>query len=566
MNILGVTHPVSRNSAACIIKDNDLAAFAEEDRFNRIKHSPHLPAQKSVNYCLKEAKIKLEDIDLIALGFDRFANVIRSDLLNKVPGAIKRMSTSNILSDKSSSGVGKASSLFSVGARYIVNYYQGLFRLPFGFTDRRIRFVRHHIAHCASAFYVSPFREACIISADGGGGQEAGVLAVGRGDKIGVLKTIPTAHSLGYLYANFTELLGFRRYDGEGKVMGLSAYGSNKVKTLPFVSFKDGMAIINHHKMNKFLSNVKKKLKKDPLYKVNSNLAASLQKTIEKAYVHMGEYLYKETGIRNFCLAGGVSLNCLANAKLFTSGFVDDIFIQPVSNDAGTALGAALEVYVREVGKRPGFVMRHVYYGPRFDNDEIRAVIKRAEIPYYKKLQNIEKTAAKLLASGKMIGWFQGRMEAGPRALGNRSILAHPSIEKIKDTINARVKGREPWRPFAPSILEEYAHEYLSDVSNSPFMILVSRVNNKKLRKIVAAAHIDGTVRPQTVSKKINPRYWGLIDEFRQITGIPAVLNTSFNLAGEPIVCTPQDAVSTFFRSGLDCLVLGDYLVTKAPF
>jgi carbamoyltransferase len=566
MNILGITHPVSRNSAACILKDGKLIAFAEEERFNKIKHSPYHPVEKSVNYCLNEAGIKLEDVDFIAIGFDTFTNVIQSNLFGKVSRTIKRIPTYDILSSKDSSRASNISSLFSKGARYAIDYYQGLFRLPFNFRDPRVIFVRHHIAHCASAYYISPFKEACIISVDGGGGQESGMLAVGNGDTIDVLKKIPSAHSLGFLYSTITELLGFQSHDGEGKVMGLSVYGSKNVKTLPFVSFKDGLAIIDHNKMNKYLLNIKKKLKKDPLYKVNRNLAASLQKTIEKAYVYMGKYLYKETGIKNFCLTGGVSLNCLANTKLLTSDFVDDIFVQPASSDAGTALGAALQVYVEKVGKRSGFIMKHAYYGPQFSNNEILRIIKKAEIQHYKKYQNIEKKTARLLADGKIIGWFQGRMEIGPRALGNRSILANPSILKMKDILNKRVKGREPWRPFAPSLLEEYTKEYLLDVTHSEFMILESRSKKEKRKSIQAATHINGTVRPQTVSKKTNPRYWKLINEFRKITNIPVVLNTSFNLAGEPIVCTPEDAISTFFRSGFDYLVLGNYLVAKSSF
>jgi len=563
MYILGITHPVSRNSAACLLKDGKILALAEEERFNRIKHSPYLPPNKSIDYCLKQGGVGFNDLDYIAVGFDSFRNVLASDLLGKATTLFSRARIGGLFVGDLD-GVKVSGSPMIMFFKYLIDYYQGLFRLPFDYRDKRVKFVRHHTSHCASAYFVSPFDHACIISADGGGGQEAGMLAVGEQDKITVFRTIPSVHSLGYLYSIITKLLGFEINDGEGKVMGLSAYGNNN-RVLPFVGFKDGIAVINHHKMNSYLGKIKLKLSPHPLDKANVNLASSLQKTIEEAYVYMAEYLYKKTGIKNFCLTGGVSLNCLANTQVLKSEFVDDVFVQPLSSDAGTSLGAALQVYVDLYGKRPGFVMDHVYLGPEFSGGEIEKAIKKAEIPYYKKYKNIERVTAHLLAKGHIIGWFQGRMEAGPRALGNRSILANPSVFKMKDIINSRVKNREPWRPFAPSLLEEDVSGYLIDVKESPFMILESKVRTNKIKDIVATVHVDGTVRPQTVSRKMNSRYWNLINEFKKTTGIPVLLNTSFNIAGEPIVCKPTEAISTFFRSGLDYLVMGDYLISKMP-
>lgn len=448
MYILGITHPVSRNSAACLLKNGKILALAEEERFNRIKHSPYLPANKSIDYCLKQGGIGFNDLDYIAVGFDSFRNILASDLFGKAATLFSRASIGSLFVGDIEK-VKVSGSPINILFKYLIDYYQGLFRLPFDYRDKRVRFVRHHAAHCASAYFVSPFDHACIISADGGGGQEAGMLAVGEGDKIKVLRMIPSVHSLGYLYSTFTKLLGFEMYDGEGKVMGLSAYGNNN-RVLPFVGFKDGIAVIDHHKMNSYIEKIKPKLSSYPLDKANVNLASSLQKTIEEAYVYMAEYLYKKTGIKNFCLTGGVSLNCLANTQVLKSGFVDDVFVQPLSSDAGTSLGAALQVYVDLYRKRPGFVMDHIYFGPEFSSEEVEKAIKKAEIPYYKKYNNIEKVTARLLVKGHIIGWFQGRMEAGPRALGNRSILANPSLSKIKDIINSRVKNRESWRPFAP--------------------------------------------------------------------------------------------------------------------
>lgn len=563
MKILGLSHPVSMSSAACLLTDEGIVTFAEEERFNRIKHSPHLPANKSIDYCLQEGGITLDDIDYIAFGYDTFLNVMRSNLIGKFTGLFQRVATERLVKKPTSKIT--PISLFFTSLRYAINHYEGLFKLPFDFRDKRVHFVRHHMAHAASCYLVSPFKEACIITADGGGGQEAGILAVGKDDHITILKTIPNNHSLGYLYSTFTDLLGFEPHDGEGKVMGLAAYGNRNVDILPFVSFKDGILRIDHWDMNRFIASQTKNLSKDPLGKVNCDLAASLQKTIEEAYMYMAGYLYKTTGIKNFCLSGGVSLNCLANTKVLNLGFVDDVYVQPASSDAGTALGAAVHLYTQFKGKRPGFVMDNAYYGPQFTNEQIEKALLKAEVSFYKKMQNTTKIVAKLLTEGNIIGWFQGRMEIGPRALGNRSILADPSNPKMKDRINNRIKGREPWRPFAPAILEEYAKEYLLDVNDSPFMILSSRVKPEKANEIISATHVDGTVRPQTVSKKTNQLFWQLINEFYKIKKIPILLNTSFNLAGEPIVCTPEHAISTFFRTGLDYLVLGDYLISKKP-
>lgn len=564
MYILGLSHPISRNSAACLIKDDNIIAFAEEERFNRIKHSTSLPPLKSIDYCLEAGGISLKDIDLIGLGYDSLQNIFRANFFQNFKTFVSRIRPTPF----------KATSYCSLTLRqriqsglldYLTSYYHGLMKMPFSFNDKRVRFIRHHIAHIASSFYVSPFNKACIISADGGGGQEAGMLAVAEGHKVRILKTIPSSSSLGELYSTITSLLGFEHHDGEGKVMGLAAYGERNGKILPFVNFKNGIAVIDRVGMNGYLTGIKNKLRQDPLNKTNTNLAATLQETIERAYIYMASYLYKETGIRNFCLTGGVSLNCLANTKVLTSGFVDDVFIQPASHDAGTALGAALQIYVDIFKKRPPIKFRHAYWGPEFTNEQIKKNIEKAEVPYCKYLRNTEKTVAKLLFKRHIIGWFQGRMEVGPRALGNRSILADPSDPKMKNKINDRIKGREPWRPFAPSILEEYAKEYLLDITHSPFMILESRVTPQKANDIISATHVDGTTRPQTVSKKINPKYWNLINEFKNLTGIPALLNTSFNISDEPIVCTPMDALSTFFRTGLDYLILGDYLISKKP-
>ncbi len=563
MKILGISHPISLNPAAALIIDGKLIAFAEEERFNRVKHSINQPAYHSINYCLKEGNITIDDLDYIGIGSNNYLTILTSNLVTKTFSLLKNTLSTNRtkLNIESKWITGTA---YGIIQPFLV-CYQGLLNLPFNWREKRVQFIRHHLAHITSTYFCSGMKNACIISMDGSGGQEAGILAIGNGEKINILKRIPINDSLGFLYGFFTEFLGFDGYDGPGKVMGLSSYADKNVDIFPFVSFKDGFLRVDKNKMITYLNQMSKKLSNNPLDKPNRNIAGSLQKTIEQAYIYMAKYLYEKSGISNFCLTGGVSLNCLANTQVLKQSFVKNIYIQPASNDAGTALGAALAIHTDVLGKRPDFKLNHAYWGPSFSNDQILKVIKKADLPFYKKEENIEKRVAKLISEGKIIGWFQGRMEVGPRALGNRSILADPSIPKMKDLVNLKVKGRENWRPFAPSILQEYAKDYLVDTPNSPFMILSSRVCLEKQKDITAAMHIDKTVRPQTVSKKTNPRYWNLINEFYKLTGIPALLNTSFNLAGEPIVCTPQDAISAFFRTNMDYLILGEYIISKYP-
>lgn len=565
MKILGISHPISLNPAAALIIDGKLIAFAEEERFNRIKHSINLPAFKSIEYCLEEGRTSLDELDYIGIGSDNYLTILFSNILGKTFSLIKNKFSPYKIKPRVNINWITTNTAYGIIQPFL-SCYQGLLRLPFNWQDKRVRFIRHHMAHIASTYYSSGMKNACIISIDGSGGQESGILAVGNEEKIKILKRIPINDSLGFLYGVITEFLGFDGYDGPGKVMGLSSYADKNVKIFPFVYFQEGFMRIDKNRMISYLNQLNGKLSKNPLDKPNRNIAGSLQKTIEQAYIYMAKYLYKQTGIKNFCLTGGVSLNCLANTQVLSQSFVDNVYIQPASNDAGTALGAALAVYTDILGKRPAFTMNHAYWGPEFSNDQILKVIKRANLPFYKKESNIEKKVAKYLSERKIIGWFQGRMEVGPRALGNRSILANPSVEEMKDLVNLKVKGREKWRPFAPSILEEYAKDYLIDTPESPFMILSSRVNQKKQRDIIAAIHIDKTVRPQTVSKRTNLRYWNLINEFYKISGIPVLLNTSFNLAGEPVVCTPQDAIAAFFRTDIDYLILNNYIISKHAF
>ena len=542
MIILGITHPISWNNAACILVDGQLIALVEEERLNRIKHAPRMAPRLAMDYCLKQAGIKLEQVDYIAVGFDSVMRAVLGTLRSE---------------ERFLSGLNQAAMWLRDGITYEK-------KLPLeGYDRSRVVFVNHHQAHAASAFYASGFPESNILSLDGSGGNESGILGFGQGTKIEIFKTVSNRGSWGLMYEEITEKLGFRRHSGEGKVMGLAAYGTPDPKGLPFVNWDGDFPVIDPETRKTFVNAIQPRKKEDPITDYHENLAATLQDTLERAGKCMADYLYNKTGIRRLCLAGGTALNCSMNGKLALLPFVDEIFIQPAAYDAGTALGAAMTVYVEKTGNWPDWKMEHAYWGPEFTNEEIEEALKAFSNYPYKKSSNIFSETAQILADGKIVGWFQGRSEVGPRALGNRSILANPSLPEMKDRVNNQVKHRESWRPFAPSVLEERVDRYVANPMPSPFMILAFNALPERQAEIVAAAHVDGTIRPQTVSKATNPRYWQLIKRFEEITGIPAVLNTSFNVDSQPIVNTPEEAIDTFINCGIEVLAIGDFLVWK---
>lgn len=535
---------MSHNNAACLLKDGKIVAFVEEERLNRIKHSPNIAPLKSIEFCLKEANIKLSDVDIIAVGLSSAEELFRFKL---------KMSLSRqflpILKD-----------LYT--EKIITQSYENL--LPFVRSkNSRVLFVRHHIAHAASAYYLSGFDQANILSWDGSGGQESGLLIEGRGNDLRIIDVIDTFQSWGFVWEFITEKLGFRKHSDEGKVMGLAAYGTPSKSGLRFIDKGGSFPRVNRSAFETFIRTIKQRDRNEPLTEYHKNLSATLQAETENAAEKMLCFLYQKNQIKNFCVTGGVSLNCSVNGYILQLPFVDKLFVQPVSQDAGTALGAAVYAYVQRTNKRPVSKFDHTYFGSFYSNEYIEHMLKTAKITTYKKTKNIEKEVAKLLTEGAIIGWFQGKMEAGPRALGGRSILADPRKESMKDKVNI-IKNRELWRPLSPSILEEDAQSYLEGkYQRSPFMIIAYKTKANKRKEMPAVVHIDGTCRPQTVSKSTNPKYWNLINEFKRLTGVPVVLNTSFNLAGEPIVEKPEDTISTFFRCGLDYLAIGDYLIWK---
>lgn len=542
MNILGVTHPISWNNAACLIIDGQLVAMVEEERLNRIKHSPRMFAKLAVEYCLNYANLSLKDIDYIAIGFDSAAKVAKNNLEKE-----------NFLSN-----LNQAANWLIEGKKY-----EKLLQFR-NFPKERIIFVNHHLAHASSAFFSSGFKDANIISLDGSGGSESGILGFGQNNKINIQHRFSNRESWGLMYELITEKLGFRRHSGEGKVMGLAAYGIPDPQGLPFVKWDKDIPYIDPKERKVFIEQIKTREKDEPIEDYHKNLAATLQDTLEKAVTKMVDYLHTTNGFSNLCLAGGSALNCSMNGKLAMLPSVDNIFVQPASHDSGTALGAALHVNMEKNKNTSTFIMNHAYWGPEFSDEEIEQALETFKDQLtYKKSPDICKETASYLAKGKIIGWFQGRSEIGPRALGNRSILANPSISEMKDLVNNKVKHREPWRPFAPSILEEEAEKYFLESKKSPFMILAFNTLPETRHEIISAIHVDGTARPQTVSKITNPKYWNLISEFNNLTGIPAVLNTSFNVDSQPIVNSPEEAIDTFLNCGLEILSIGNFIAWK---
>jgi carbamoyltransferase len=442
-----------------------------------------------------------------------------------------------------------------------------------------VNFIEHHLCHAASAFFVSPYEDAAILTVDGRGESTSTMISHGRGNKIEKMVEIKVPHSLGHLYASITDYLGFKPFFDEWKVMGMSAYGKptyvaqfdRLVELGDDGSYRLNLDYFNFHVKGgsswlseKFYAEFgPPKPKGEEFSQHGADIALALQKVVEKAGIHLANYAKRLTGSKHLCMTGGVVLNCLMNKRIVEETGFADFFFQPIANDAGTSLGSALYHYHHQLNQPRSFVFDSVYWGPEFTNDQIEPVL-RAKGVRYQRSPNIAADTAREIAQGKIVGWFQGRMECGPRALGNRSITVDPTIAGMKDKLNARVKRREGFRPFAPSVLEERATEYfdLPKGKPSPYMILIADVKKGAEGKIPAVTHMDGTARVHTVSRQVNPRYWELIHEFEKIKGVPILLNTSFN-ENEPIVCTPEEAVNCFLRTEFDVLAIGDYLVVK---
>jgi len=591
MYILGISC-YFHDAAATLIKDGVVISAAEEERFSRIKHDYEFP-ENAINFCLNLEGIETEDLDYIVFFEKPFVKFERLLLctMQTFPRSMKLFREAMItwLGDKL--------------------WIKHLLQNKLGIDSSKILFSEHHLSHAASSFYCSPFNEAAILTVDGVGEWTTATLGIGRGTDIKLLKEIRFPNSLGLLYSAFTAFLGFEVNEGEYKVMGMAPFGDPKyvdqVYEVVNVDDEGGFELDMdyfsfHYSSEKTFTKKFEKLFGDPrdpkaefftdasgypsyfeekpdnydeIAKQNqyyADIAASIQVVTEQIMVKMANYAYKETGLKHLCMAGGVALNSVANRKILSETPFEEIYIQPAAGDGGASTGAALYCYHGILGKPRNFVMEHAYWGQEHSPADTREFLKENNISY-ELIEDDQKLIERVVDSiqnGKVIGWHQGRFEWGPRALGNRSILADPRSTEMKDIVNVKIKFREPFRPFAPSILEEKAGEYF-DIDEperhypARFMLYVTDVREDKRDILPAVTHVDGTGRLQTVRKDLNPKYHKLIETFGDATGVPVLLNTSFNLKGEPVVNTPAEAFSSFSASGMDLLVLGNYLVTK---
>jgi carbamoyltransferase len=558
MITLGINYSQMHDSSACIVRDGELLFAVAEERISRVKHDASFP-KNAIQACLDFTGARPEQLDEVCFGWQTAGPVFRHDL--KCYGT-RRMPLTYL------SGLNSALHFLSMwhqesGAK--------TFTQQFGATNARMRFVDHHLAHAISAYAYSGFDESAVVVMDGRGAWEATSIWHGHSGRLDHVLTIPFPDSLGYFYGEFTEFLGFHRNSDEWKVMGLAPYGQPGVDLSAFIDLAVAPYRVHTRQlvangstpfalMTKLLG--PPRVAESEIDARHKNIAYAVQEACEIATMNVVRMALEKTSCSNVCLAGGVALNSKANGKILASGLVGKLFVQPAASDDGVALGAALAPHLNDNGKLPSKPMRHVYLGPSFHEDTIENTLRTYKLRYTN-LPDPAATAAELLSQGKILGWFQGHMEFGPRALGNRSILADPRDPEMNTKVNNAVKFREWWRPFAPSFKIEGASDFLESATDSPFMILTAQVRPEKRSIIPSVTHVDGSARPQTVEKGFNPLYWRLIDEFGKRTGVPVVMNTSFNLRGEAIVNTPTDAVRTFFSSGMDALVIGHFLVEK---
>jgi len=585
MYILGISC-FYHDSAACLIKNGEIIAAAQEERFTRIKQDHNFP-KNAVDFCLEEAGIEVKDLEIVAFyekPFLKFERILETYL------QFAPLGISSFL---------KAMPLWIKKKLWIKDLIKQ--NLEY---DGKIIFPEHHESHAASAFYPSPFQDAAFITMDGVGEWATNSFGIGEGNQLKILADIKFPHSLGLLYSAFTYYTGFKVNSGEYKVMGLAPYGEPKFKDLIYQylldvkddgSFRMNMKYFNYcagltmtnKKFNKLFGGPPRK-PESKITQREMDLARSVQEVVEEVFLKMAAHVQKETGMKNLCLAGGVALNCVANGKLLRENIFENIWIQPAAGDAGGAAGAALFAWYQYLGKtRTAFSedsMKGAYLGPGFTDEEVEKYLKDNNLEY-EKLDNSElpKKIASLVADENVIGWFNGKMEFGPRALGGRSIIGDARSQEMQKTMNLKIKYRESFRPFAPSCLEEEVSNYFEIDEPSPYMLLVADVKKERQKKmsdeqknyfgldklnisrsdIPAITHVDYSARIQTVNSRSNPKYYHMIKEFQKLTEYPVIVNTSFNVRGEPIVCTPHDAYLCFMRTEMDYLVLENFLLDK---
>jgi carbamoyltransferase len=559
------------DASAALIVDGKLVACAAEERFTRTKHSLNLAGntllpKNAIEYCLREAGIFIPDVDVVAHYCDfteesvsRRLELLRGSLQGEDAERLRQSYTDTYLS--------------LISRESVLSQFERMT----GAQPKRFLPVSHHEAHAASTFFCSGFDTAVILTIDGSGELESSLLALGRGSRIEEIHRTLLPTSLGTLYLVLSVYLGFRSLGDEYKVMGLAAYGNPE----RYRRFFDSLVILGKNGEYYTPMLARQELKEllesrlgaprrpeEAVEERHADIAASLQEALDRTVLHTLRHAASTTEAKYLCLAGGVALNCSMNGAVARSGLFKDIFVQPAAGDEGGSVGAALHACYQsaENGRPEARRLEDVYLGPAYGQEEVlRALRRHADALHWLPKADIAREVATRLAQGQVAGWFQGRMEFGPRALGNRSILADPRDPAMKDRINAKVKRRESFRPFAPSVLEEEAGSYfdMNGLSSSPYMLFTVPVWPSRRATIPAVTHVDGTARLQTVSRRTNPPYWQLISSFRGITGVPLVLNTSFNVRNEPIVCSPEDAIRCFLSTGIDCLAIDRYLVEK---
>jgi carbamoyltransferase len=575
MYTLGI-NSVYHDSSACLVKDGQVVAAAEEERFTGVKHGKRpipfstyeLPFH-AIHYCLKEEGIHLKDIDHVAYSYD--PDIFSPLSQEKTVSLPLHLNGEAKLLPEGQSVWDPLFVLFIKHApRYLVDGApHHLDKLFSGAPEKfEWHYVPHHLAHAVSAYYPSPFEEAAVMTLDGRGEKSTTNYYLGHGAQLNPLGEVHMPHSLGILYEKVTGYLGFLHSSDEYKVMALASYGQPKYLD-DFRNFirldGNGRYTVEGIDFEKLYGPARKK--GDLFEQKHFQIAHSLQKALEEAVLELTGWLHQKTGQDNLCLAGGVALNCVMNARLRDSGPFKEIWIQPAAGDAGTALGAALWVDEQERAANTaksaarGYRMNDAYLGPQFSDEEIEEFLRWSKVPY-RRLEDVARETAQILTRNKIIGWFQGRMEFGPRALGARSILASPIHAEMQQKLND-IKDREDFRPVAPVILEEEAEDWFVNARTSPFMLFIYDVRPEKINSIPAVCHVDRTARIQTVREDQNPLYYNLLKEFQRLTDVPILVNTSFNTRGKPIVCTPRDAVECFWTSPLDCLVIGSYILEK---
>jgi len=594
MHILGI-NAYHGDAAAAIIRDGQLIAAVEEERFNRRKHCAGFPTE-SIRYCLEAAAISLEDVDHIGISRDPSAHLHKKILFaaTKLARGLGQTAKGEfqIEHGRRSSVVGLVADRMANAARVrdIGDELARAFDVRESALRAEFHNIEHHRAHLASCFFVSPFDRAALLSIDGFGDFISTMWALGDGNSIDVLGQVEYPHSTGIVYTATTQFLGFPHYGDEGKVMGLAPYGRPRfldefreiIRTEEDGQFRLNLDYFRHHAegvettwdegspvigrifsdeyVNRFGP---ARQQGEPLTDRERDIASSLQGRLEEVGFHILNHLHQETGLTDLGLAGGVAYNSVLNGKILLNTSFRRVFVQPAAGDSGTAIGVCYQIYNNLLDRTREFIMDGPYTGPEFSNDEIRSELDRAGLQYESYSDDdLIRRAARDIADGAVVGWFQGRMEFGPRALGNRSIVVDPRRAGMKDILNDRIKKREPFRPFAPSILEERVADYFEQTHPAPTMLMVYQIKPERRAEIPAVTHVDGSGRLQTVTRALNPRYYDLISEFNRLTGVPVVLNTSFN-ENEPIVCTPRHAIDCFLKTRMDVLYLGNHALRR---